>query len=310
MESRRLDALQDLYNSLSGQTCCSNQFADKVVCHTLTDCLGYMDSATLALSHGYTCFQRFSVFYAIQRATFYDNADLCHLQIVIQCLDGVLDKVSRIKVHLIIGSLIDTFPKILELLLSEVVLLEFSRFWFAAIFRLERRRIKDSIEGGNDSILHVIDLTEVKCTIALRLMIFGSQCAFVINIVLTDKGIVNGTSLSEIELSSCTIWLCVSLSLKECWCNDDRTLCTGFSHFCLELLCKVIIALTGNDREDIGVKDVFTKYVCILTLTILIYAQTHTTTDLLTFLCLVVRVLQGANLEHVRVIPTFLQCRM
>ena len=49
------------------------------------------------------------------------------------------------------------------------------------------------------------------------------------------------------------------------------------------------------------------QYICILAFTLLIHAKAHSSSHFLAFLGLIVRVLQGADLEHVRIVPTFLQ---
>ena len=54
----------------------------------------------------------------------------------------------------------------------------------------------------------------------------------------------------------------------------------------------------------------FSQYVHILTLTVLIDTKTHTTTHFLTFLRLIVGVLQRAYLEHVGIVPALFQSRV
>ena len=141
-------------------------------------------------------------------------------------------------------------------------------------------------------------------------MIFRCQHSFVINIVLTYKGIVDSTCLCKVETSISAVGFSIRLTLKQVWSDDDGSVATSFSHFRLEFLGKVIITLAGDDCEDIGIKDVITQHISILSFTILVHAQTHTTTNLLTLLCLVVGVLQGAYLKNIWIIPTFLQCRV
>lgn len=53
---------------------------------------------------------RLSCHTLFQSSIFHYNTNLCNFQIIIQCLDGFLDEIRCIKVYLIIGSLIDTFP--------------------------------------------------------------------------------------------------------------------------------------------------------------------------------------------------------
>ena len=53
-----------------------------------------------------------------------------------------------------------------------------------------------------------------------------------------------------------------------------------------------------------------TQHIGILPLAILVHTQAHATSHLLPLLCLVVRVLQRAYLEHIRIVPTLLQGRV
>ena len=93
-------------------------------------------------------------------------------------------------------------------------------------------------------------------------------------------------------------------------CYQYRSVCYILGEFCLELLTELLIAFTGYHRQDIDIKDSITQYILILTFPILIYTKTHTTTYFLTFLYLVAGILQCANLEYIRIIPTFFQGRV
>ena len=137
MEGRRLDAFQNFHDGLASQTCRQNQFADKVVGHSLANSFRYLNGAIVSLSHGYACLQGFLITHAVQRTAFYHNTYLRHLQIVIQCLDGLLHEVCRVEVHLIVSALVDALPKVLELLLVKVLLPEVRSLWLSCVFGLE-----------------------------------------------------------------------------------------------------------------------------------------------------------------------------
>ena len=59
---------------------------------------------------------------------------------------------------------------------------------------------------------------------------------------------------------------------KQCGCHHYRTAGTGFCHIGLQLLGKVVIALAGNNGQDIGVEHMVTQYVGILTFALIVDA--------------------------------------
>ena len=138
MEGSGLDAFQNFHDRLTCQSSSRYQFADKVVGHSLANSFRYMDSARVSLGHGHASLQGLFITNAVKRTAFYHNTYLRHLQVIIQCLDSLLHKVSRVEVHLIVGALVNAFPKILELLLVKVILLEVRSLWLPGVFRLDR----------------------------------------------------------------------------------------------------------------------------------------------------------------------------
>ena len=70
--------------------------------------------------------------------------------------------------------------------------------------------------------------------------------------------------------------------------------------FVLEGLCKILVALIGDDHQLV---DVFIEH----TLTCLVHGQAEATADLLPFLRGGNRFVQRADLEHIRIVPPFAQ---
>ena len=54
--------------------------------------------------------------------------------------------------------------------------------------------------------------------------------------------------------------------------NLDRTVSYDIGNLGLELLCELIVTLTCDDGEDVGVEYVRSEHVSILTFSVLVYA--------------------------------------
>ena len=90
--------------------------------------------------------------------------------------------------------------------------------------------------------------------------------------------------------------------------NLDRAVGTSLGYLVLQTGGEVLVTLAGYHREHVGVKYMFlAQYIGILTFALVIDAEAHATSHFLTFLGGVVRILQGAYLKYVRIVPTFLQ---
>ena len=92
--------------------------------------------------------------------------------------------------------------------------------------------------------------------------------------------------------------------------NHYRTAVASFCNFGLQFLGKVVIAFAGNDGQHIRVKHGIAQHIGILAFTFVIHTKTHTASHFLTLLDFVRSIFQRTNLEHIGVIPTFLQGRV
>ena len=262
-----------------------------------------MDGSDIALSHCHARFKRLLISDFIHRT----DADFRNPQLFIKFLDGFLHKTRSFKAYLIVGAAIDALPEILELLLGKIVLLQLGELRLSTILRSYSRRIKDGIKGCNNALPPIISLTEVEPVIALIIKILSSQSTVIIHIIFADKGIIDNSCLINIKLAIGSICHRIRPALEKMGGDNDWSVGTGFSHFRLQFLCEIIIALAGYHGEDVGIKHMVAQYIRILAFSLLIHTKTHSSSHFLAFLGLIVRVLQGADLEHVRVVPTFLQ---
>ena len=75
---------------------------------------------------------------------------------LVDSLDCFLDKFFRLKIDLVVGLDIDTFPKLLELLFLLYLFFEGRLFRFTGILRLNRLRIEYGVKLTNNEVLDVI----------------------------------------------------------------------------------------------------------------------------------------------------------
>ena len=118
---------------------------------------------------------------------------------------------------------------------------------------------------------------------------------------------MNLHSLLGGNLDTFTIFRLCQLVGKERSGYHHRAIGTSFCHIGLQFLGKVIVTLAGDDGQDVCIKHMIAQYVGILTFTLIVHTQAHTTTHLLALFNFVGGVLEGANLEYVGIVPTFLQ---
>ena len=78
----------------------------------------------------------------------------------------------------------------------------------------------------------------------------------------------------------------------------------------MQSVYKSCIALAGNNGQDVDILHLISQHFRIHAVSVLIHAQTQTTAYFLPLLRGAVAVLQGADLEDIRVIPAFPQGRV
>ena len=170
-------------------------------------------------------------------------------------------------------------------------------------------RIVNLIEHQHDSIFHSIILIEVECLALFVLMVFICQTTFP-DITLIGQHFNDTHRFLMREAVGVATLVIDHLIIEQRSGNQYRTICHNLCNLRLKFLSEVIVALTGNYGQHIGFVNIHTQHIFVLTFTQFVHTETHTTTNLLTFLRLIIRILQRTNLEHIGIIPSFLQCRV
>ena len=101
------------------------------------------------------------------------------------------------------------------------------------------------------------------------------------------------------------------LSSKVRRCRFRRSFIQVVFYTILQARYKLCISLTGNDREFIDILDFRFQDMRIHSITILIDTDSKTSSYFLTLFCwAIATMLQGTNLEYIRIIPPLLQGRV
>ena len=113
--------------------------------------------------------------------------------------------------------------------------------------------------------------TKVERTGFLFVKVLLSEFTF-LDVALRNQFFVDFHSLFGRNFYTAPI-LCLCLLVgKQRGCHHHRTIGAGFSHVGLQLLGKVVVTLTGNNCQDIGVEHMVAQYVCILTFALIVDA--------------------------------------
>lgn len=97
---------------------------------------------------------------------------------LVDSLDCFLDKFFRLKIDLVVGLDIDTFPKLLEFLFLVYLFLEGRLFRFTGILRLNRRRVEYGVKLTNNEVLDVIYISEIESAVTLVVEVFLGEFTF------------------------------------------------------------------------------------------------------------------------------------
>lgn len=211
-------------------------------------------------------------------------------------VDGLPDKFIGFEINLVVCLYVDVFPKVLEFLFLVNLFLECRLLWFSGIFRFDCRRIEDSVELANDEPFEVINIAKVKCAISLVVEVLFGQFTF-FNVAVCNEFFLDFDSL-VFGYFQFTAIVCGGNEVDE---HLERNLYRAVSHdfgnLGLELFCELVVTLACNDGKDVCGEYVRAEHIRILSLTVFVDAQTHTTADFLALARLVVAVFEGADLE-------------
>ena len=206
----------------------------------------------------------------------------------------------------------DTFPQCLEFRHCELIGINLQLDIFVTgILRLHGAAVINGIEDFNNGVLAVSHfISNYDFAIRLVCIILVGQCTLLVNIPIDNH--VKEDCLSCLAINDLLIAPCIhnNLALEQVGGNRYRAASHSVGKFGLQALCKAVVAFAGNDRQNVNRMHIISQHICIHTLAILIDAQAQTTADFLAFPNLAAALLQGADLENIRVIPAFTQCRV
>ena len=168
------------------------------------------------------------------------------------------------------------------------------------------------IEYGIEPLFNVVSVffifSKIKSTLLFVIMILLCELTLLRNIILHAEREEQVLCIVVVEFLLFSTGVCNKQSLEERWCYLYWTVANSLCNLRLEFASKVRVRFTGNNCQCVHLEHATMQHALILSLTLLVHAQTHTTTHLLAFLRGIVRIFQRTNLEDVRVIPTFFQC--
>ena len=310
----RLYTLQNAGCCAAGQCCALCNITDQVICYLagmrifqysrLTFCV----IKATALTH-HVCIQ--NVFLSGIGDGILQTTDI---QLTVDVCNRLLDQLFRIKIHRIGVFVIDGLPELLELcFFKPVVQRIFQHFRLVAILehgfqhifiinRLNQRmhtlfdRFQCLRHRRKRSGLHIVPV--VLCDVIL-----------LIHIVVADKILIDSPCLTVIHFDCFTIKLDGLSNKVVNVCLAGAVIQHGFG-LLLQSVHKSCVALAGNNGQDIDILHLISQHFHIHAVSVLIHAQTQATAYFLPLLGGTVTVLQGTDLEHIRVIPAFPQGRV
>ena len=136
-EGLRADSAEDCNYGLTGEPCCFNEFAYKVVFDIGADSFPNTNGASFFCYHSGSCLKGFLIFDGFHLAAFNNNANLCDAEVFINGLNSLLNKLFGLEIDFIVGLDVNPFPKLLELLFLIYLFLEGRLFWATGILRLD-----------------------------------------------------------------------------------------------------------------------------------------------------------------------------
>ena len=218
-------------------------------------------------------------------------------------------KLIGIKINHIHRFRADTLPKRFELRHGELVGINLQLDIFVAgVLRLHSAAVIDRIKNIDHRITAVRHfLRDLNCTICFIGIIFIGQYTLLVDIAVDNQIKIN--RLRRIAVHDLLVASGVhnDLALEQISGNSHRTSGNCIGKLSLQALCEAVIALTGDDGQNIDGLHIISKHVGVHALAVLIDAQAQATTDLLPLANLAAALFQCTNLEHIRVVPAFAQ---
>ena len=232
------------------------------------------------------------------------------MKIPIDRCNGLVYKLLSVKINHIHRFRTNTVPQGLELRHSELIRINLQlHILVTGILRLHGTAVIDGIENidyGIPAVCHLLrNPGHAVCFVGVILI---GQYTFFVDIAVDDQ--IKEDGLRRIAVHDLLVASGIhnDLALEEVGSNSHRTSGNSIGKLSLQALCKAVIALTGDDGQNIDGLHIISKHVGVHTLAVLIDAQAQTATDLLPLANLAAALFQCTNLKHVRIVPAFAQC--
>ena len=210
--------------------------------------------------------------------------------------------------------MVDAFPKFLELFLIKV-LVEIILFNLCLLTVLNHTCkcgfIKDSLHKRMYTLCHRCKVfrQRSKRSHFQIYAILVRNLAVHINILVGNQIELDSVCRLIINNSGLTVRL-DKLAFEIFAGSSRRSVIQNFLDVRLQVSHKALVALACDNRQLVNIVDYVSEDFRIHSVACLVYAETQTSTDLLSLLCGAVAVFQRTNLEHIRIIPPLTQSGM
>ena len=228
-------------------------------------------------------------------------------QLVVDVGDGLTDQLVTVEGNRVGILVIDLLPKLLEFLAVEVIIqrivLDLGIVTVGEHI-LQRRIIEDGLDQLMDTVAHVGDIHRQRCQRA------GSQISAIavrdpvaiVCIVVDRKIFVNLLGHSRINDHLLAIDH-DGFAGEILDGSSQRTVIENILDIGLKVRNESLVALAGDDGQHIDIVDTVAAGLLIHAVALLVNAQAQAAAHLLPFSGLAVRVLQGADLEDIGIVP-------
>ena len=196
------------------------------------------------------------------------------MKILVEGCDGFLHKLIRIKVHHIYGFWADALPKRFELRHGELVGINLQLdILVAGILRLHSAAVIDGIKNIDHRIAAVRhflrNLNRAVCFVGI---IFIGQYALLVDIAVDNQIKINRLRCIAVHDLLVASGIHNDLALEEVGSNRHGASGNCIGKLSLQAFCKAVIALTGDDGQNIDGLHIISKHVGVHALAVLIDA--------------------------------------
>ena len=141
-------------------------------------------------------------------------------------------------------------------------------------------------------------------------MVFVRQGALAVDVAIDDEIVVDGLRQRAVHDLLVAVLVHQRPALEEFRGDGFGTVGDGLRQLRLQTAREAVITLVGDDRQHIHGMDVVAQHVLVHALAVLVHAEAQSAPHLLALADAAPALLQGADLEDVRVVPPLAQGRM